>query len=573
MPSDYITIKALSSELNSILKSGKIDKIFMPEKDEVMLCIRANSQNYSLAISCNASNPRMHITHQKKINPLVAPSFCMHLRKHLLNGIIQSVHTENEDRIVIIEVLTKNEMRDEIIYKIIVEMMGRYSNIIIVNQNNIITDALKQVPFDVMTKRTLVPSVKYIIPEQTKITLSNSNEIEKLLQTYNGNSLSLFIANNISGLAKSTASEIINYANIDDSKQNIDSLDIKNIISALQTFEKIIESNIYAPCISMENNTPQDYYVCKYQEIKEFKSFSTLNEAIDNCLSKKDESLRQQEKTKYLTKAYNAYLSKEKKKLEKVSYRISDAQSKDTFRICGELIISNIYKIQKGDESLTTVNYYSENQDNITIKLDSTISPQQNAQVYFKKYNKLKHAEEIALSQKSELENEIEYLKSIEPFISMAKTPQEILELQKELESVGALKETKVKGPKNNEKSLPLTYICDGFTILVGKNNLQNDNITFKVANGGDMWLHTKKFHGSHTIIVTNNNKVPNNVLLVACEICAAYSSTGNENKVEVDYTYRKNVKRHPNKKPGMVLYEVYETAAVTPNKHEEYLK
>ena len=573
MPSDYITIKALSSELNTILSGGKIDKIFMPEKDEVMLCIRANAQNYSLAISCNASNPRMHITHQKKINPLVAPSFCMHLRKHLLNGVIQSIHTENEDRIVIIEVLTKNEMRDEIIYKIIVEMMGRYSNIIIVNQNNIITDALKQVPFDVMTKRTLVPSVKYIVPEQTKITLSNTNEIEKLLYSYNGNSLSSFIANNISGLAKSTALEVINLANIEDTKQNINNTDIKNIIKALQTFENIYKSDIYSPCVSIENNIPQDYYVCKYQEIKEFKTFPTLNEAIDNCLSKKDESLRQQEKTKYLTKAYNAYLSKEKKKLEKVSYRISDAQSKETFRIYGELIISNIYRIQKGDETLSAVNYYSENQENITIKLDSTLSPQQNAQVYFKKYNKLKHAEEIALTQKKELESEIEYLKSIEPFISMAKTPQEILELQKELEYVGALKETKNKGPKNNEKSSPLIYNLDGFTIYVGKNNLQNDNITFKVANGGDIWLHTKAFHGSHTVIITNNNKVPNKVLQVACEICAAYSNCGNENKVEVDYTYRKNVKRHPNKKPGMVLYEVYETATVTPNKHEELLK
>ena len=574
MPSDYITINALTKELNSILSLGKIDKVVMPEKDEVVLAIRANNQTYALAISCNASNPRMHITHQKKLNPLVAPAFCMHLRKHLVNGNITSIHTINEDRIISIDVLTKNEMRDEVTYKLIIEMMGRYSNIIVVNQNDTITDALKQVPFDVMTKRTLVPGAKYLVPEQTKITLSNTETIETLLRNYIGTSISQMLSNNISGIAKSTAIEIVEFAGIEDSKQNLSDEDIKSLIKALNIFENIYNTKYYAPCTSITNDISQDYYVCKYKDITEYKSFKTLNEAIEDCLAKKDEVFRQQERTKYLTKAYNSYLSKCKKKLEKVTQRFSEAQTKETYRIYGELIISNIYKINKGDTKATVTNYYDENQADVTIKLDETLSPQQNAQAYFKKYNKLKHSEEVSIEQMEELENDIEYLKSIEPYILMAKTPQEILDVQKELESIGALKSTtQKKGAKKEKETPPLTYLCDDFVILVGKNNLQNDKITFKIANGGDMWLHTKTFHGSHTVIITEGREIPNNVLQTACEICAAYSNCGDETKVEVDYTFRKNVKRHPNKKPGMVLYEVYQTAVVSPNKHENLLQ
>ena len=318
MPSDYITINALTKELNSTLSNGKIDKVVMPEKDEVVLAIRANNQNYALAISCNASNPRMHLTHQKKTNPLVAPSFCMHLRKHIVNGNITSIHTVNEDRIIFIEVLTKNEMRDAITYKIVIEMMGRYSNIIVVNQNDIITDALKQVPFDVMTKRTLVPGAKYSVPEQPKITLSNSTAISNLLNNYSGSSISQCLSNNISGIAKSTSSEIVKFAKIEDNKTNLTKENIDSLLKSLAIFENIYSTKYYSPCTSTSNGISQDYFVCKYSDMNEYKSFKTLNDAIEDCLAKKDEIFRQQEKTKYLSKAYNSYMSKCKKKLEKV---------------------------------------------------------------------------------------------------------------------------------------------------------------------------------------------------------------------------------------------------------------
>ena len=573
MPNDYITIKALSKELNCFLKGGKIDKVTMPEKDEVNLMIRANNKNYTLAISCNASNPKIHLTHQKKISPIVAPAFCMHLRKYLQNGNITDIYTLNEDRIVVIEVLSKNEMRDTVSFKLIAEMMGRYSNIIMLNEKDIITDALKQVPFDVMTKRTLVPSAKYIVPEQPKIKLSEKNKIEALLKDYSGSSLAALLANNISGLAKSTAQEIVHVSNVDDNKQDLSKEDIDNILNALDTFNNIYDSPLYSPCASIVNGTPQDFFVTKYATLSEYRKYETINSAIENCLIQKDDIMRQQEKTKYLQKAYNAFYSKCKKRLEKSNQRLAEASSKDTYRIFGELILANIYKIQKGDTKVTLQNYYEESMPDVTIPLDETLSPQQNAQNYFKKYIKLKHTEEVSLEQIKELNDTMAYLESIEPYISRAKTPQEILELQREFENIGALKAQRQKGNKKPPEAPPIHYLYKGFNIYVGKNNLQNDKLTFKVANGGDIWMHTKAFHGSHTIIVLETKEINDDVIKFAAEVCAYYSDCDNSSKVEVDYTQRKNVKRHPNKNPGMVLYEVYKTANVMPNEHKEYLK
>lgn len=574
MPNDYITLNALSNELDSILKNGKIDKITMPEKDEINVFIRANNKNYNLAVSCNASNPRIHLTNVKKISPLSAPSFCMHLRKHLLNGIIQSISTINEDRIIVLDILSHNEMRDPVQYKLIIEMMGRYSNIIVANEKEIITDVLKQVPFDMMTKRTLIPSAKYIVPEQTKLSLSNKEQIEAALKQYMGNNLVSFLLSIVSGLASSTAEEIIFQANVENSTSPLSDEDIENILISLNRFSNIYNSKLYNPCVEInDNNTPSDYYVMKYHKIKNIISKPSLNEAIEYTLSLKDEKFRQEEKTKYLTKAYNAFLSKCNKKLEKSKQRFNEAQDKDHYKLIGELIIANIYRIKKGDESITVQNYYSSDLEDIKIKLDETLAPQQNAQVYFKKYTKLKHQEEIALEQIEELEETIEYLKSIEPYISRCKTQQDIKEIHKELEEIGALKSVKDKKSKKEKESSPITYNVKGFEVLIGKNNLQNDKISFKIANGGDIWMHVKSFHGSHGIIITKGQEVPNDVLLIACEICAYFSNTGDEKKVEIDYTFRKNVKRHPSKKPGMVLYDTYNSIVVEPIEHKEYLK
>jgi len=573
MPNDYITIKALTKELDNFLKGGKIDKVTMPEKDEVNLMIRANNKNYTLAISCNASNPKIHLTHQKKISPITAPAFCMHLRKYLQNGNIQDIYTLNEDRIIVIEVLSKNEMRDTVSFKLITEMMGRYSNIIMVNDKDIITDALKQVPFDVMTKRTLVPSAKYIVPEQPKIKLSEKDKILALLNNYSGTSISTCLANNISGIAKSTAQEIVHVASIDDTKQDLTNEDINKILDAIATFDNIYQSSLFMPCVSIVNGNPQDFYVTKYATISEYRKYETLNNAIENCLMQKDDIMRQQEKTKYLQKAYNAFLSKCKKRLEKSNQRLAESSSKETYRIYGELILANLYRINKGDSKVTLQNYYEESMPDVTISLDETLSPQQNAQAFFKKYNKLKHTEEIALEQIKELTETMDYLSTIEPYISRANTPQEILELQRELENIGALKAHRQKGNKKPVEAPPIHYLYKGFNIYVGKNNLQNDKLTFKIANGGDIWLHTKAFHGSHTIICLEGNEINDDVIKFAAEVCAYYSDCDNNSKVEVDYTQRKNVKRHPNKNPGMVLYEVYKTANVMPLDHKEYLK
>lgn len=570
MPNDFITLKALSCELSSLLTGGKIDKIYMPEKDEINIQIRANGESRLLAISCNASNPRIHITITKKENPQTAPSFCMHLRKHIAGGIINSIQMLGEDRIVCIKIVSHNEMRDEVTYQLIAEMMGRYSNILLVNAGGMISDTLKQASFDAVTKRCLLPSVKYEIPEQSKLLPSNLSGITSALNLYDGaKSLADFLASSVAGLSSATATQIVAMSKATEAKAPLDATVISRILSSLNSMLNIFGSENFCPCISYENGLAKDYFAMKYLQYSNLEKADNLNEAIRECCAKKDAEDRQNEHTKFLQKALNSTILRNEKKLKKATEKYESTLDMEYVKKCGDAIMSGLHTLKKGQREVEMPDYSDENFALIRVRLNEQLTPQQNAQSYYKKYAKLKRTKDIVVVQIVEINDTLTYLNSIKTAMTICKTQLEINELALELEEVGAIK--KVKFKKFKQKSAqPLTFILDEFVICVGKNNTQNDKLTFKLANGNDLWLHTKSYHGSHTLVFAEGRNIPLNVVQAAAELAAFYSQGKAAGKVEVDYTARKNVKRHPSGMPGMVTYSDFATASVAPCAHQE---
>lgn len=568
MPNDYITLRALASELHDKLHEGKIDKIQMPERDEIVLLIRAKGENHRLVISCNASNPRIHLTQIKKTSAPVAPSFCMHLRKYLLGGTIEEIGLLAEDRIVAIRIAARNELHDLLHYTLIAEMMGRYSNILLVSPRGVISDALKQVSYDTATKRCLLPSAPYSAPTQSKCLLSDRDGIRACLAAYDGSiSLATYLMRNLAGFSAPTAEFLVRslpQGTCDGTHVSADA-----VLDTIDALLHCYGSALFMPCVSISDGAAQDYFITPYTQ--DVQRTDSLNAAIERCVAEKDLHERRNEHTRVLRKCYRALCEKTDKKLEKSRQRYAESLDQEDLRIQGELLTANLYQVRKGDTSVTVVDYYQPDNAMRTIKLDPKLSPQQNAQSYFKRYAKAKRTEQIVQGQIAELESLREYLLSIAPSIEMCNTDQEIEEIFAELAAAGATVRRK-SATQKSKPAQPILYDVDGFAICVGKNNYQNEKLTFKLAGGNDLWVHTKDVPSAHVIVFAEGRTIPDSVIQTACEICAYHSRAAESDKVACDYTQRKMVRRHPIGKPGMVLYTVYRTAYVTPNAHTELI-
>lgn len=573
MPNDFITLNALCKELDGKISGGKIDKISMPEADEINLHIRKGGENLILAVSANAQNPRIHLSTAKKTNPLTAPAFCMRLRKCLAGGVLNGVSILGNDRIFDFSITARNELRDEVRYSLVAETMGRYSNVLLVDEKGVIKDTLKQASYDTATKRCLLPSVRYELPPRNKIACTDTDAVGAALKSYNGSDLAGFIMSSVSGFSLSTAKELLYLAGIDN--RCVPTIEeIEKFISFLSTLLDVNSSQLFSPCCSVVDGTEDDYFVFPYRSsAMTFVPCPTLSAAVETCIGKKDEKCRRNDHTKHLRKAHSAALAKLKKRLEKCRARLSEASGLEKNRKYGELITANLYKINRGDSSVTVQDYYDEALPEVTIPLDERLSPGQNAQQYFKKYSKQKRTLEVVEKQIKDSEEELEYLLSVEPSIAMCSTEDEIAEVEAELIEASALKPSGRRNKTRTKAAQPLFYEIKGFTVAVGKNNLQNDKLTFKLANGGDLWVHAKNVHGSHVIVFAEGREIPDDVVQTACEIACFWSQAQPGTKTACDYTLRKNIKRHPSGKPGMVLYTTYNSATVIANEHKELLQ
>jgi len=568
MPNDMYTINALAKELSDALVGGRIEKINQPEKDEVVFYVHLLGQTKILVVSVNANSPRIHVSNEKKDNPYIAPPFLMHLRRRFMGAKIERFSCVGYDRVIEIDVKAKNEMSDEVTNKIYVELLGRYSNVIVCDEDNTISEALRHITPE-NSLRCIMPKVKYELPPMNKIA-PDSPKVRDSLSTFTGGDLAKFLASNIAGFSMATACELVSRANIDPYPCTLTPDMIDRLTNLLTVFFNVNSSELYSPCVRFENGFAIDYYFMPYLTLsQEYTEVSSLNEAVRLCSTEKDRIARLQNEGKVLNSAVKNAIKKAERNLETAKQKLKDCESLDELRIFGELITNNIYLLKKGDAKLVTLNYYTN--EEITIPLDKTMTPQQNAQSYFKKYSKQKRTVVVCEKQKTELMQTLDYLYSLRTALDLAENAQELQEIKEELVSYGLIKEKQQKGKVRKPKQLPpKEYEVDGFKLIRGRNNQENERVTFGYAQENDLWFHTKDSHGSHLIIKTNGKKPSDEVIKTACEIAAFYSEKQQSGNTVVDYTLKKNVKKRPNAPKGAVIYVNYESAVVQPNAHKD---
>lgn len=572
MPQDAVTLKALTQELNSILKGGRIEKITQPENDELMFTVRTDISR-SLVLSANSVNPRVHLTTLKKDNPYSAPSFLMLMRKYLSSSRISGISLANFDRIIRIDFAAHSELQDDLHLSLFVELIGRYSNIILVGADGAVIDAVKHVAD---AKRCVLPKLLYEIPAQSKIPISDRLRVGEALSAFNGGTLYDYLFKNLCGFSAPTLLEILFSAGISPDTLTLSEEEKQSLYAAFHRFDNAFGSAYYQPCLSLsDQNKYDDFYIFPYKNTgKNFHNVSSLNEAVDVFVSEKDRAARLKASGEKINSAIKSALEKARRHIKSAREKLEECKSCNKYKLYGELLTANIYSIKKGAEKAAVSNYY-DNGGEIIIQLDPMLNAQQNAQRYYKKYAKLKRAEAVSESMlKSNLETE-DYLLSVRQNFLMAESVAELKDIEKELIDAKILRNV-LKSLKNNVKpreAAPAKYNICGFNVLRGKNNLQNEKITFKTAVESDIWLHSKAYHGSHVVILTEGKTVPDTVLLAAAEIAAYYSEQRSSGKAEVDYCTRKNVKRSPSGNCGMVNYTNYNTLLVTPDSHEKSME
>ncbi len=577
MAFDTLCVKKIVSELSEKLCGGKIDKIYQPEKDELLFAVRTKTENLMLVISASANNARVHFAQKTKENPISAPMFCMLLRKHLSGGRITAVLQTDYERIIEFEIESRNELGDIAKKRLITEIMGRNSNIILCDSDYRIIDSIKRVDFSQSSVRQILPNGKYVLPpKQDKIPIL-SDEISNISLDFSkeGQKPENVILSAVSGISPLTAREIV-YGVLGTNSLLCDELTREmrqKLNSAVVNFTKNLK---FAPTIIFdENQKPAEFSATAiFQYGKGFDTvcYNSMSEVIDIFYKKRDETERLKQKSSAITKLLKNNIERCAKKLSIQQKTLKDAENKDKYKIYGDLITANIYKITKGDKAVILENYYEDSSPSVKIELSETLTPAQNAQRYYKLYSKFKNAEvEVKKQLKSTLAD-LEYFESTLALTENLTSEADINAVKAELSELGYIKRQKSFKKQKMPQAKPFHFISsDGFDIYVGKNNTQNDYLTLKFANSADLWFHTKQIHGSHTVIKLGIDKnIPDKTVLEAAQLAAYYSKARNSSQVPVDYTNIKNVKKPRGAKPGMVIYEGYNTLYVTPKSPEQ---
>lgn len=575
MAFDGIVTKAITQEISE-LSGARIDKVFQPNKNEIILGLYLDKKNYALDICIEAQNCRINLTTNTKPNPQVAPNFCMLLRKNLIGLKLKNIITFDLERLIIIEFEGFDEIDDIISKKLVIELMGKHSNIILVDESNIIIDSLRHIKETDENYRDILPHTKYIFPTSNKesfLDLKNFQDFKKHLNTTSIEELPTQISNTFNGISKNFICAIIK-------KFKIEELNNSNLEIIFNYTKEILNNigtnNLSFEKIENEKRIVKDYFLTPTKSDIPF----ALNFFIDDFYYKKETNETFKNYRNTLLKLILDTLKKYNKRLYNINEKLHECDNMNKYRIYGELITANLYKIpNKNIDQIELENYY-DNNNKILIKLDKRFSPSINAKRFFKKYSKLKNALEIVSKQKQDTIKELNYIESIVYELENCSSIDEITTIFEEISESDIFKEktetnnskkTKIKKSKlTKNKSVsfnPIKYTIDGYTILVGRNNKENDYLTLKYANKNDIWFHTKDFHGSHTILkIENNLPYPNNdILIKAAQIAATYSKAKNSSNVPVDYCEVKFVKKPSGSKPGMVIYTNNKTLTVNP--------
>lgn len=579
MALDGLVIHSLAHELHSKLVGGKIDKIHQPENDELVLYIRNNKENFKLVLSSSASNPRVYIANDyKKENPIKAPMFCMLFRKYIQGGIITEISQVNFERIIKISVESFDELKERTTKDIYIEIMGRHSNIILVQQSEEkIIDSIKRIPPSISRVRQLLPNLTYELPPaQDKINPIKGASIKSFINILREFDEPIFkgIYSKFLGVSPCVAREICHRSNLNpnDKAESMSRDELSILYRVFSDLFTKIKNNEYSPCIVIDEKLDKVIdFSCidlTYLDGNKFIRNDSISQVIEDYYKTKDIKDRIHQRTSDLRKSISIKLDRLYHKQKKIEKELIDADNADIYKVRGELLTAYIYMIEKGMKSIDVANFYDENYSNITISLNENLTPSENAQKYFKKYSKLKTAKKELTSQIEICNEEIEYLENIMLGIENCENLDELEDIKEELIRLGYAKSTrKYKVKKDIDLTTkPNRFISsDGFTILVGKNNKQNDYLTLRIADPEDIWMHTKNIPGSHVIIKCAGKNISDETLYEGAMLAAYYSKGRMSSQVPVDYTMKKHVKKPSGSKPGMVIYETNSTIYVTP--------
>lgn len=574
MPFDGITIHALTDEIKAIIVGSRIDKIHQPENDEIVFHIRHDRTNYKLLLSADSNLPYFGMIDVKKENPVIAPMFCMLLRKHIAGGRVIDFEQLELERVIILTVESRTELGDLTIKKIIFEIMGKHSNITLVDEDYKIIDCIKRIALGVNRYRQLFPGITYLYPPNDKIDPRIEVEENFIKMIHKSESRPTFkhIYMTYQGISPIISKEFCLQANIDFTR-NQDTLtdgEINELYKQFDSFFSDYDQKIFKnQIIYLKNQALKDLTIVElspYQSDEfEIKYFDTTIEIVNEYYANKNSVNKLLQRSQNLRKTIQGKIVRQKKKIQNLKEDLMFADKADTYKIKGELILANIYKIEKGMKKIVVDNFYDNNTP-ITINLDYQLSPSDNAQRLFKRYSKFKTAQIKVQEQLGYTEDEIKYLEHVLHNIEQSPDQNNFEEIKEELILTGYLRD-KQKGKKKKKiKNEPFHYLSsDGFEILAGKNNLQNDVITLKVASKSDVWFHTKNIPGSHVIVRAYGKKVPEQTLKEAAMIAAYHSKAKESSQVPVDYTDVRYLKKPNGAKPGMVIFSRNSTMYVTP--------
>ncbi len=570
MAFDGIVVANLVYELNQTILNSRINKIAQPEKDELLFTLKGQNGAHRLAMSASASLPFLYLTDQNKKSPLTAPNFCMLLRKHIANGRITAIRQPGLERIIHFEIEHLDDLGD-VCHKILtVELMGKHSNIIFCKEDGTIIDSIKHISAQVSSVREVLPGRSYFIPETTQKENPLLCEKESFFASvfHRPESVCKAIYNSYTGISPVIANEICFRAGIDGdfSTGSLSEDEKLHLYHNFDWFFHDIQNFCFSPNIIYKGKEPIEFAAVRLSVYQDFEThaYDSVSRVLETYYARRNSYTRIRQKSSDLRRVVTTALERNKKKYILQQKQLKDTEKREKYRIYGELINTYGYGLKEGEKSLEALNYYTN--EMIAIPLDDQLSASENAKKYFDRYGKLKRTYEALTALIEETKSEIDHLESIATALDIAILEEDLVQIREELTEFGYIRK-KRNEKKAKIKSKPLHYVSsDGFHMYVGKNNFQNDELTFQFATGGDWWFHAKGMPGSHVIVKTEGKELPDSTFEEAGKLAGFYSKGRDSEKVEIDYLQRKNVKKPNGSAPGFVVYYTNYSLTIHPD-------
>lgn len=573
MAFDGVTIACVISELKKELIGGRLYKIAQPENDELLLTIKQPTGQKRLLLSASASLPLIYLTESNKPSPMTAPNFCMLLRKHLQNGRIVNISQPGLERIVHIDIEHLDEMGDLRHKTLVMELMGKHSNLIFCNDDNTIIDSIKRVSAAVSSVREVLPGKPYFIAHtQDKLDALTCDETT-FRETLDAKPQPVFkaIYGSFTGISPVLAQELCHEAGIDGERPTA-ALTAEDYHALYEVFSKMVTSikeETFSPCIAYTGTRPVEYAAVPLTMYStgadHLESYTSISALLEHFYAEKNTLTRIRQKSSDLRRIVQTALERSCKKYDLQLKQLKDTEKREKYRIYGELLNTYGYELKGGEKSFKCINYYDN--EEITIPLDPQLTARENAQKHFDKYNKLKRTYEALSQLTMETKAEVDHLESVSSALDIALEENDLVQIKEELMEFGYVKKRRANEKRPKITSKPFHYISsDGYDIFVGKNNYQNEELTFKVASGNDWWFHAKGIPGSHAIVKSNGQAdLPDRVFEEAGALAAYYSKGRENDKVEIDYIQKKNIKKVAGAAPGFVIYHTNYSLVASP--------